>query len=136
MLTVKQGVLEPTARVYSDQKYHVLRVVGYMDESFTAPVPIMQTPRNSAKVDKVLIGGETTQESLDNRGLLTTREHVTKIDELTTVVEAQAALEEAQAKINGIDSNPDVFRQYEQLGRGKGRTCRDGRHKGGSGQRN
>ena len=55
---------------------------------------------------------------------------------VTTVVEAQAALEEAKAKINGIDSNPDVIRQYEQLGRGKGRTCRDGRHKGGSGQRN
>ena len=74
ILTVKQGVLEPTTRVYSDQKYHVLRtehgVVGYMDESFTAPDPIMQALRNSAKVDKVLIGGETTQESLDNRGLL------------------------------------------------------------------
>ena len=34
---------------------------------------------------------------------------------VTTVVEAQAALEEAKAKINGIDSNPDVIRQYEQL---------------------
>jgi len=33
---------------------------------------------------------------------------------VTTLAETEAAMEEASAKVNGIDANPDVIRQYEE----------------------
>lgn len=74
ILTVQDGVLKPIQRLYSDQKMNVLKkehgVTGYLDESFTAPDPILQALRQSAQVDKVLVGTEKTQDSLDHKKLL------------------------------------------------------------------
>ncbi|CAB9499458.1 of chromosomes protein 5 [Seminavis robusta] len=61
-------------RPYGDAKYEKLKsdygVIGYLDESITAPEPVMQALRSFAQVHRVLIGGEETQKSLDERGLL------------------------------------------------------------------
>mmetsp|Transcript_31165 Transcript_31165/g.47542 ORF Transcript_31165/g.47542 Transcript_31165/m.47542 type:complete len:1125 (-) Transcript_31165:528-3902(-) len=74
ILTVPEGKLEQIKRVYSDEKFEVLKtehgVIGYLDESFTAPDPIMQAIRNEASVHRVLVGNDKTQESLDKRNLL------------------------------------------------------------------
>ena len=74
IITVSQGRLENISRMYSEEKFRVLKeqhgVIGYMDESFLAPDPIMQALRSSASVHKVLVGGDKTQRSLDEEGLL------------------------------------------------------------------
>ena len=66
--------INPTVRAYSDHKMQTLRnehgVLGYMDETFTAPDLIVQALKNASSIDKVLIGTEKTQQSLDNRDLL------------------------------------------------------------------
>ena len=62
-----------TARIYSDQKMQLLKsrygVEGYLDESFTAPKPIMIALQKYASVHKVLVGGEKTQQCMDREGL-------------------------------------------------------------------
>jgi chromosome segregation ATPase len=73
ILKVQNGRLKDTGRVYSDQKMNILKnehgVLGYMDESFTAPDPVMQALRDFGGVDKVLVGGEKTQQSIDEKDL-------------------------------------------------------------------
>jgi len=80
--TVPQGRLEQIERMYSDEKYKKLRqehgIVGYLDESFIAPDPIMQALRNEGSVHKVLVGNDKTQESLDKRNLL---DHLSKAED-------------------------------------------------------
>jgi structural maintenance of chromosomes protein 5 len=74
ILTVENGILKPVRRMYSEQKMNVLKkdhgVSGYLDESFTAPDPILQALRQSAQVHQVLVGTEKTQESIDHSELL------------------------------------------------------------------
>jgi structural maintenance of chromosomes protein 5 len=65
---------KPLSRPYSEHKLHILKeqhgVMGYLDESFTAPQPVMQALRDYAMVEKVLVGGEATQTSIDEQDLL------------------------------------------------------------------
>jgi hypothetical protein len=74
IVTVKNGHIEPVVRMYSEQKMKVLKkehgISGYLDESFTAPDIITQALRTHAAVHRVLVGGEETQKSMDNKGLL------------------------------------------------------------------
>lgn len=60
-------------RMYSDQKMQELKtlhgVSGFMDESFTAPPLVLQALKVNASIDKVLIGSEKTQRSLDSENL-------------------------------------------------------------------
>lgn len=66
--------VEPVKRMYSDEKMAILKrdhgVLGYMDETFDAPPFVMAALRSAAAIEKVLIGTEATQTSLDNKGLL------------------------------------------------------------------
>lgn len=61
-------------RLYSPEKMDVLKrqhgIIGYMDECFEAPPLVLEALKSSAQIEKVLIGSERTQDSLDNRGLL------------------------------------------------------------------
>ena len=61
-------------RLYSDQKMEVLKrdhgVLGYMDETIDAPPLIVEALKNAGQIEKVLIGSEKTQDSLDSKGLL------------------------------------------------------------------
>ena len=74
MIVVNNGRLESNNRMYSDGKMDVLRkehgFIGYLDETFTAPDPIMQALINNHKVDKVIVGGEEVQKSLEQKGLI------------------------------------------------------------------
>jgi predicted HicB family RNase H-like nuclease len=45
-------------------------VVGYMDESFTAPEIVVQALKSNAAIHKALVGTDQTQKSLDDRNLL------------------------------------------------------------------
>ena len=47
-------------------------IVGYLDELFTAPAPILQCLRTQAAIHLVLSGSDKTQDSIDSHGLLTT----------------------------------------------------------------
>ena len=71
---VPNGKLLPVERQYSTNKMRALKeehgVTGYLDDSFTAPDPILQALRTGARVHSVLIGGTKTQSSIDNNGLL------------------------------------------------------------------
>ena len=62
VIQVQNGRLKEIRRAYSEQKMQVLKqtygVKGYLDESFTAPDPVLQCLRDWAGVDKVLVGGE------------------------------------------------------------------------------
>ena len=73
-IVVKNGRLEPDKRMYSDGKMDVLLkehgFIGYLDETFTAPDPIMQALINNHKVDKVIVGGEEVQKSLERKDLI------------------------------------------------------------------
>lgn len=66
--------LDPNPRrVYSPEKMDELKqehgVLGYMDESFTAPAVVMEALKSRHAIHKVLIGSEKTQESMDTRNL-------------------------------------------------------------------
>ena len=71
---IRNGELKDMRRVYSDTKMEMLKrehgVLGYLDETFTAPKAVMQALRSTAQVHKVLVGSEQTQRSMDERGLL------------------------------------------------------------------
>lgn len=61
-------------RLYSNERMNVLRrehgFEGYLDETFTAPAPIMQALVNKHNVDKVLVGGEGVLNSLERKDLI------------------------------------------------------------------
>jgi chromosome segregation ATPase len=65
--------VETRRREYSDEKINILKrdhgIIGYLDQSFTAPQVVMQALTNYHNVDKVLVGSEQTQNSIDSRGL-------------------------------------------------------------------
>lgn len=71
---IRNGELKDVRRMYSDTKMETLKrehgVLGYLDETFTAPDAVMQALRSTASVHKVLVGSEQTQRSMDERGLL------------------------------------------------------------------
>jgi hypothetical protein len=73
IILVPNGKLEPIRRMYSDQKFSVLKrehgFFEYLDETCTAPDPIMQAMISKHNIDKVLIGGEAVQQSLDRKDL-------------------------------------------------------------------
>ena len=62
-----------TKRLYSEQKMQLLKsrygVEGYLDETFTAPDPVMIALQKFAKVHKVLVGGEKAQHCIDREQL-------------------------------------------------------------------
>ena len=64
----------PVKRIYSEEKMDILKrqhgIIGYMDECFDAPAIVLEALKAAAQIEKVLIGSERTQDSLDNRGLL------------------------------------------------------------------
>ena len=74
VILVKEGRLKPMTRMYSKEKFQVLKsehgVIGYLDESFTAPEPVLQALRDYASVHKVLVGAEETHRSIDEKDLL------------------------------------------------------------------
>ena len=61
---VQRGEVEEKPRMYSEQKMNRLKqkygVVGYLDEFFSAPGPIMQALRNQSNVQSVVVGGPHT----------------------------------------------------------------------------
>lgn len=75
ILLVENGRLDEVVRIYSEEKMNILKrdhgVHGYLDDSFVAPDPVMQALRTQAAVHKVLVGGEATHRSIDEKGLLT-----------------------------------------------------------------
>lgn len=62
-----------TSRLYSEQKMNILKrehgVECYLDQTFTAPDPVMIALQKFASVQKVLVGGEKTQDSIDRKHL-------------------------------------------------------------------
>jgi hypothetical protein len=60
-------------RVYSDIKMRALQlqhgVQGYLDQTFTAPDPVMIALQIWTSVHKVLVGNDRTQRSIDHAGL-------------------------------------------------------------------
>lgn len=81
IIQVNNGKLETRERMYSNERMGVLRrehgFLEYLDETFTAPDPIMMALINRHNVDKVLVGGEAVHNSLERKDLieyLSTRE--------------------------------------------------------------
>lgn len=66
--------IKEVRRVYSKEKMDNLKrqhgIGGYLDEMFTAPDIVMQALRDHASIDKVLVGDEKTQHSIDHSRLL------------------------------------------------------------------
>lgn len=60
-------------RMFSDRKMDMLKnehgVACYLDETFSAPEPVMVALKLFASVDRAVVGSEKTQQSIDNRGL-------------------------------------------------------------------
>ena len=73
IIVVPNGKLDPVRRVYSDQKLSVLKrehgFIEYLDETCTAPDPIMQALISKHNIDKVLVGGNEVEQSLARKGL-------------------------------------------------------------------
>ncbi|KAL3917373.1 MAG: hypothetical protein SGILL_004744, partial [Bacillariaceae sp.] len=63
----------PKPRMYSDEKMAILKrdhgVLGYLDESLEAPEIVMEALRSTANIQKVLVGTDETQVSMDDRAL-------------------------------------------------------------------
>ncbi|KAG7374323.1 chromosome segretation protein [Nitzschia inconspicua] len=63
----------PKPRMYSDEILTILKrdhgVIGYLDESLDAPEVVVEALKSSASIDKVLVGNERTQGSMDNKNL-------------------------------------------------------------------
>jgi len=74
IITVERTNLKQMTRLYSDERMDVLRrehgFLEYLDETFTAPNTIMQALMNRHNVDKVLVGGEAVQNSLERKDLI------------------------------------------------------------------
>jgi chromosome segregation ATPase len=66
-------VSQDRSRVFSEQKMTMLKkehgVVGYLDETFEGPDIVVQALKSNSAIDKVLVGNDRTQDSIDNRGL-------------------------------------------------------------------
>jgi structural maintenance of chromosomes protein 5 len=60
-------------RMYSEEKFNLLKrdhgVIGYLDESFEAPQVVLEALKSSASIEKVLVGNDQTQDSMDNKNL-------------------------------------------------------------------
>ena len=71
---VKDGRLEPITRIFSEQKMQALKhdhgIVGYLDETFTAPDSVLQALRSFASVHQAVVGNEKSQTSVDKHKLL------------------------------------------------------------------
>jgi structural maintenance of chromosomes protein 5 len=69
-----QGSQLARTRMYSDAKMQLLKeeygIEGYLDETFTAPDAVMIALQKYAQVEKVLVGGEKAQHSIDKKKLL------------------------------------------------------------------
>lgn len=67
-------IAQDEPRLYSDEKMAMLKqdhgVVGYLDESFQGSDIVIEALKSSASIQKVLVGNDKTQDSLDNRGLV------------------------------------------------------------------
>lgn len=65
---------QPVNRIYSNKRMKTLKeehgVIGYLDEAFDAPGPVMEALKASANVHAVLVGSSRTQVSIDRHGLL------------------------------------------------------------------
>mmetsp|Transcript_29269 Transcript_29269/g.45481 ORF Transcript_29269/g.45481 Transcript_29269/m.45481 type:complete len:1125 (+) Transcript_29269:51-3425(+) len=65
---------QPVHRIYSNGRMTLMKekhgVIGYLDEAFDAPGPVMEALKASANVHAVLVGSSRTQESIDRHGLL------------------------------------------------------------------
>lgn len=63
----------PKDRMYSEETLTILKrdhgVIGYLDESFDASAVVMEALKSVASIEKVLVGGDRTQESMDNKNL-------------------------------------------------------------------
>mmetsp|Transcript_2900 Transcript_2900/g.5510 ORF Transcript_2900/g.5510 Transcript_2900/m.5510 type:complete len:1133 (+) Transcript_2900:146-3544(+) len=63
----------PSPRMYSEEKMNMLKeehgVIGYLDESLNCSDVVLQALKSSASIEKVLVGNDATQNSMDNRGL-------------------------------------------------------------------
>lgn len=74
IITVEKINYQQVPRMYSDKRMEVLKrehgFVEYLDETFKAPHQIMQALINRHNVDKVLVGGEAVQQSLERKDLL------------------------------------------------------------------
>ena len=66
-------IAQDEPRLYSDEKMAMLKqdhgVVGYLDESFQGSEIVIEALKSSASIQKVLVGNDKTQDSLDSRGL-------------------------------------------------------------------
>ena len=66
--------LSQKPRMYSNAKMEILKrehgVTGYMDECFSAPDLVVEALKKSANIEKVLIGTDKTQESINDKKLL------------------------------------------------------------------
>jgi structural maintenance of chromosomes protein 5 len=60
-------------RIYSEEKLNLLKsdhgVIGYLDESLEAPQVVLEALKSSASIEKVLVGNDQTQDSMDNKNL-------------------------------------------------------------------
>lgn len=74
IIKVDHGRLKPFSRLYSDEKMKILKdmhgVGGYLDEFFTAPDPVMQALISYGGVNRVLVGGSETHQSINQKDLL------------------------------------------------------------------
>lgn len=69
-----EGITNNIRRPYSDRTFKILQkehgVASYLDESFDAPQEVVQALMDSANIHKVLVGGDKTQASIDDKALL------------------------------------------------------------------
>jgi len=66
-------ISQQASRIFSEQKMAMLKqdhgVVGYLDESFEGPDIVVEALKSNCAIHKVLVGGDRTQDSIDDRGL-------------------------------------------------------------------
>lgn len=74
IITMEKVNYQQAPRMYSNERMEILRrehgFSEYLDETFQAPPHIMQALINKHNVDKVLVGGEAVQQSLDRKDLV------------------------------------------------------------------
>jgi predicted nucleic acid-binding Zn-ribbon protein len=72
-IIVIERVPEPKPRMYSHEKMDILKrehgIVGYLDETFQAPEVVMEALKSSSQIEKVLVGTNQTQISMDDKNL-------------------------------------------------------------------
>eukprot|EP00804_Cyclotella_cryptica_P029179 CCRYP_005358-RB/>CCRYP_005358-RB protein AED:0.03 eAED:0.03 QI:457/1/1/1/1/0.8/5/1195/799 len=74
IITTPNGKLVANQRMYSEERMKVLKKEHgfqcYLDETFTAPEAIMAALQTRHNVDKVLVGGEGVQHSIERKDLV------------------------------------------------------------------